>query len=64
MIDATYGHLVPDAEEYLRGLPDAYDDNAAATTDAAGQGTEKEAGRPRSLKRGVGLVIPFDSGAS
>jgi integrase len=25
-IDATYGHLVPDSEEYLRGLLDAFDD--------------------------------------
>jgi integrase len=25
MIDATYGHLVPDSEEYLRGLLDEYD---------------------------------------
>jgi integrase len=24
-IDATYGHLVPDSEEYLRGLLDTYD---------------------------------------
>jgi integrase len=24
-IDKTYGHLVPDSEEYLRGLLDAYD---------------------------------------
>ncbi len=24
-IDATYGHLVPDSETYLRGLLDAYD---------------------------------------
>jgi hypothetical protein len=24
-IDATYGHLVPDSEEYLRGLLDAHD---------------------------------------
>jgi hypothetical protein len=24
-IDATYGHLVPDSEDYLRGLLDAYD---------------------------------------
>ena len=23
-IDATYGHLVPDSEKYLRGLLDAY----------------------------------------
>jgi len=29
MIDATYGHLVPDSEEYLRGLLDAYDTPAA-----------------------------------
>jgi integrase len=28
-IDATYGHLVPDSEEYLRGLLDNYDYNAA-----------------------------------
>jgi integrase len=25
-IDATYGHLVPDSEDYLRGLLDTYDD--------------------------------------
>ena len=24
-IDKTYGHLLPDSEEYLRGLPDTYD---------------------------------------
>jgi integrase len=24
-IDATYGHLLPDSEEYLRGLLDEYD---------------------------------------
>ena len=29
-IDATYGHLVPDSEEYLRGLlANYYDHNAA-----------------------------------
>jgi integrase len=28
-IDATYGHLVPDSEEYLRGLLDAYDECAS-----------------------------------
>jgi hypothetical protein len=28
MIDRTYGHLAPDAEEYERGLLDAYDQNA------------------------------------
>jgi integrase len=38
MIDRTYGHLAPDAEEYERGLLDAYD----ARTEAFGQlsGTE------------------------
>jgi hypothetical protein len=25
-IDATYGHLLPDSEDYPRGLLDAYDD--------------------------------------
>jgi hypothetical protein len=25
MIDRTYGHLAPDAEEYKRGLLDAFD---------------------------------------
>jgi hypothetical protein len=25
MIDRTYGHLAPDAEEYERGLLDAFD---------------------------------------
>jgi hypothetical protein len=25
MIDATYGHLVPDSEEFLHGLLDDYD---------------------------------------
>lgn len=29
MIDRTYGHLAPDAEEYERGLLDAYDREAA-----------------------------------
>jgi len=28
-IDATYGHLLPDSKDYLRGLLDAYDDRAA-----------------------------------
>ena len=28
-IDATYGHLVPDSEEYLRGLLDTYDSSAS-----------------------------------
>ena len=29
-IDATYGHLVPDSEEYLRGLLDSYDVSSQA----------------------------------
>jgi hypothetical protein len=33
-IDATYGHLMPDSEQYLRGLLDAFDERkpAAAAT--------------------------------
>jgi hypothetical protein len=40
MIDKTYGHLVPDSDEYVRGLLDAYD--------------REEGRRPRDdgLKRG------------
>lgn len=34
MIDGTYGHLAPDAEDYERGLLDAFDKNNA--TEAAG----------------------------
>lgn len=30
MIDRTYGHLAPDAEEYERGLLDAFDNHNAA----------------------------------
>lgn len=33
-IDATYGHLLPESEDYLRGLFDAYDERAAAAADA------------------------------
>ena len=29
-IDATYGHLLPDSEDYLRGLLDAYDGAASS----------------------------------
>ena len=29
MIDKTYWHLVPDSDEYVRGLLDAYDGSAA-----------------------------------
>jgi len=30
-IDATYGHLVPDSEEYLRGLLDTFDSDRQVT---------------------------------
>ena len=30
MIDRTYGHLAPDAEEYERGLLDEFDNSNAA----------------------------------
>jgi hypothetical protein len=40
MIDRTYGHLAPDAEDYERGLLDAYD----AKTEAFGHGAGSESG--------------------
>jgi hypothetical protein len=33
-IDATYGHLLPDSEDYLRGLLDAYDERGELETEA------------------------------
>ncbi len=36
-IDATYGHLLPDSEDYLRGLLDAYDDVYGLSADEAGR---------------------------
>jgi hypothetical protein len=30
MIDRTYGHLLPESEDYLRGLLDAFDSTTAA----------------------------------
>jgi integrase len=35
-IDATYGHLLPDSEDYLRGLLDAYDGVRGLNVDSAG----------------------------
>ena len=35
-IDVTYGHLVPDSEEYLRGLLDAFDAPKQAVRGLAG----------------------------
>ena len=35
-IDKTYGHLLPDSEEYLRGLLDAYDNKHPAILPAQG----------------------------
>jgi hypothetical protein len=37
-IDATYGHLVPDSDEYLRGLLDAFDDAANGAEEAGYEG--------------------------
>jgi integrase len=34
-IDATYGHLLPDSEDYLRGLLDAFDDVYGLSADEA-----------------------------
>ena len=34
-IDATYGHLLPDSEDYLRGLLDDYDEKAETVVNAA-----------------------------
>lgn len=31
---STYGHLLPDSEDYLRGLLDAYDERAEMETEA------------------------------
>ena len=36
-IDASYGHLLPDSEEYLRGLLDAFDDVYGLSADEAGR---------------------------
>jgi integrase len=36
MIDRTYGHLLPDSEEYLRGLLDSYDAVPARTAEQGG----------------------------
>jgi integrase len=36
-IDATYGHLLPDSEDYLRGLLDAYDGVDGLSADQAGR---------------------------
>ena len=40
MIDRTYGHLAPDAEDYERALLDAYD----AKSEAFGHGSGIESG--------------------
>jgi len=34
-IDATYGHLLPDSEDYLRGILDAYDGVYGLSADSA-----------------------------
>jgi hypothetical protein len=40
-IDATYGHLLPDSEEYLRGLLDAFDGVYGLSADEAGPLTQR-----------------------
>ena len=39
-IDATYGHLVPDSEDYLRGLLDEYDRGATSLAQTGSAGDE------------------------
>jgi hypothetical protein len=34
-MDATYGHLLPDSEDYLRGLLDGFDDVYGLSADEA-----------------------------
>jgi hypothetical protein len=46
-IDQVYGHLLPDSEEYLRGLLDAHDD----VVDLAW--TQATASSPKSLQNGA-----------
>jgi hypothetical protein len=40
MIDRTYGHLAPDAEEYERGLLDAFDAKRTDIYEAYGHGLD------------------------
>jgi hypothetical protein len=35
-IDATYGHLLPDSENHLRGLLDAFEDVCGPTVNGTG----------------------------
>lgn len=37
-IDATYGHLLPDSEEYLRGLLDDFDTRGEESAQSLGNG--------------------------
>jgi hypothetical protein len=37
-IDATYGHLLPDSEEYLRGLLDDFDTRGEESAQSSGNG--------------------------
>jgi integrase len=52
-IDATYGHLVPDSEEYVRGLLDGFDATSAETgkptADSARTPSTRELAHRRSL---------------
>ena len=46
-IDATYGHLVPDSEEYLRGLLDDYDRVPERKLQEARRSKRRGASEPR-----------------
>jgi hypothetical protein len=35
-IDKTYGHMLPESEDYLRGLLDSFDVNSAAAAAEGG----------------------------
>jgi hypothetical protein len=37
MVSDVYAHLLPDSEDYLRGLLDAYDDVRGLSVDSAGR---------------------------
>jgi integrase len=53
-IDASYGHLVPDSEEFLRGLLDAYDNDGRK----AEGGTADDRETPGDPREPQGIVAP------
>jgi hypothetical protein len=40
MLDERYGHLVPDSEEFLRGLLDTYDNATEEAQESCGNRTD------------------------